>query len=89
MNDGIITIPAIALRGITIMPSGVAHFDVSRKKSIKALEAVMTGDQRIFLVTQKDPDFDHPSKGRLVFSWYSSRSEAGHQNAGWLSTCTE
>ena len=65
MNDGIITIPAIALRGITIMPSGVAHFDVSRKKSIKALEAVMTGDQRIFLVTQKDPDFDHPSKEDL------------------------
>lgn len=65
MNDVIITIPAIALRGITIMPSGVAHFDVSRKKSIKALEAVMTDDQHIFLVTQKDPDFDHPTKEDL------------------------
>ncbi len=65
LNETIITIPAIALRGITIMPSGVAHFDVSRKKSIKALEAVMIKDQRIFLITQKDPDFDHPTKDDL------------------------
>ena len=65
MNEIILTIPAIALRGITIMPSGVAHFDVSRKKSIKALEAVMIKDQKIFLITQKDPDFDHPTKDDL------------------------
>lgn len=47
--------PAVALRGITILPDMIVHFDVSRKKSIRAIEEAMTKDQRIFLITQKDP----------------------------------
>ncbi|MBO5303615.1 MAG: endopeptidase La [Lachnospiraceae bacterium] len=60
MSDMIRTIPAVALRGLTILPGMVAHFDVSRKKSIKAIEEAMMGDQKIFLVTQKDVEVGEP-----------------------------
>ena len=51
-------IAAIALRGMTILPGMVAHFDISRDKSIKAVEAAMNNNQRIFLVTQRDAEVD-------------------------------
>ncbi|MBO5372439.1 MAG: endopeptidase La [Lachnospiraceae bacterium] len=60
MSDIIRTIPAVALRGMTILPGMVAHFDVSRKKSIKAVEEAMMGDQQIFLVTQRDVEDEEP-----------------------------
>ena len=54
-------LPAIALRGITILPDTVIHFDLSRMKSISAVETAMqTENQRIFLTTQKDADVDEP-----------------------------
>ena len=46
----------IALRGTTVLPDMIVHFDVSREKSIRAVEAAMLHDQKIFLLTQKDPD---------------------------------
>ncbi len=52
--------PAIALRGMTILPGMIAHFDISRDKSIKAVEASMNFDQQIYLVTQKDAETDNP-----------------------------
>jgi ATP-dependent Lon protease len=55
-----IRIPAIALRGMTILPGMVAHFDISRDKSIKAVEAAMNDNQHIFLVTQRDTEIDSP-----------------------------
>ena len=55
-----INIPLIPLRGLSIFPYMVLHFDVGRKKSIKALEAAMAKDQRIFLTTQFDIDNDSP-----------------------------
>ncbi len=60
MSDNIITIPAIALRGMTILPGIVAHFDVSRERSIKAVEVAMMGEQKLFLVTQKNIEADDP-----------------------------
>lgn len=57
--------PAVALRGITILPDMIVHFDVSRKKSIRAIEEAMTKDQRIFLITQKDPNVEDPSEDDL------------------------
>ena len=57
--------PAVALRGITILPDMIVHFDVSRKKSIRAIEEAMTKDQRIFLITQKDPKVEEPSEDDL------------------------
>ena len=44
------TIPAIALRGLCVLPKMVVHFDVSRKKSIVALEKAMVRDQKGFSV---------------------------------------
>ena len=46
-------LPATALRGMTILPEMIIHFDLSRKKSIQAIETAMTQDQRVFLITQK------------------------------------
>ncbi len=60
MSDIIITIPAVALRGMTILPGMVAHFDVSREKSVKAVEEAMMGDQNIFLITQRDVEEENP-----------------------------
>ncbi len=53
-------IPMVALRGMTILPGMMAHFDVSRGKSVSAIEAAMLSDQSIFLVTQKDSVVEHP-----------------------------
>ena len=52
--------PAIALRGMTLLPGMVAHFDISRDKSIKAVEAAMNDNQKIYLITQRDADVDNP-----------------------------
>ena len=56
MTQPINILPALALRGTTILPDMIVHFDVSRKKSIKAVEAAMLHEQEIFLITQKDPE---------------------------------
>ena len=53
MDTSLITLPLIPLRGITIFPSMVMHFDVGREKSILALEAAMENDGQVFLVRQK------------------------------------
>ncbi len=65
MNDLIRVMPAIALRGTTILPDMIVHFDISRPKSIKAVEAAMTQNQKIFLITQKDPLVENPAEGDL------------------------
>ena len=54
------TLPIIALRGMTILPDMIIHFDVNRTKSVQALEAAMVEEQNVFLVTQLDPETDHP-----------------------------
>ncbi len=53
-------LPAVALRGMTILPEMMIHFDLSRKKSIMAVEQAMMGNDKVFLVTQKDPDEENP-----------------------------
>lgn len=60
MSEQMRELPAIALRGMTILPGMVAHFDVSRSKSVKAVEQSMLGDQSIFLVAQRDIEEDEP-----------------------------
>ena len=50
MEDKILTIPAVALRGMTILPGMVAHFDISRDKSLRAVEEAMKGDQKLFKI---------------------------------------
>lgn len=55
------TVPAIPLRGLVVYPGMTLHFDVGRKKSIKALNIAMENDQLIFLVAQTDPSIDDPT----------------------------
>lgn len=65
MSDMIQHLPAIALRGTTILPDMIVHFDVSREKSIKAIEKAMVQDQKVFLITQREPQTEEPSQEDL------------------------
>mgnify|MGYP004628392763 CR=1 FL=1 len=60
MTNQNMVLPSIALRGTTILPGMIVHFDVSRERSVKAIEAAMLHDQKIFLVTQIDPEVETP-----------------------------
>lgn len=60
MEEKCLLLPAVALRGITILPGMVAHFDISRSRSIRAVETAIRENQRIFLVTQKNTDREDP-----------------------------
>lgn len=62
MNREIKSLPMVALRGMTIMPEMVVHFDVSREKSIAAIQEAMEGDQKIFLVAQRSIETDDPTQ---------------------------
>ena len=65
MEDRLITLPAIALRGLVVLPEMIQHFDISREKSISAVEHAMVGDQRVFLVAQKHPEEEVPEEADL------------------------
>ena len=65
MSELIETLPVVALRGMTILPDMVIHFDVSRERSVKAIEEAMLRDQRVFLVTQKDVQVENPGPDDL------------------------
>lgn len=65
MDTMIMRMPAVALRGMVILPGMIAHFDISREKSIKAVETCMMDTQKIFLVTQKDVEQEEPTAGDL------------------------
>ena len=60
MDTMIRKLPAVALRGMVILPGMIAHFDVSREKSIRAVEESMMDEQHIFLVAQKDIEREEP-----------------------------
>ena len=60
-DENLLTLPMIPLRGLSVFPNMVLHFDVGREKSINALEKAMVMDQRIFLVAQKDENIDLPT----------------------------
>ncbi len=53
-------LPVVALRGITVLPDMIVHFDVTREKSIQAVEKAMQGDQTVFLVAQQNSEVDEP-----------------------------
>ena len=60
MTEMIKNIPAVALRGMTILPAMIVHFDISRKKSIKAVEQAMLKEQRLFVVAQRSVETEDP-----------------------------
>lgn len=57
--------PTVALRGLTVLPEQVIHFDISRKKSMKAIEEAMLQDRRVFLVAQRDVEVENPKTADL------------------------
>lgn len=61
LDTMILRMPAVALRGMVILPGMIAHFDISRKKSIKAVENCMMDQQRLFLVAQREAAQDEPA----------------------------
>ncbi len=60
-----LTMPVIPLRGMTVLPDAVIHFDLNREKSVQALEYAMMKNTRIFLVTQRDAGIDEPREEHL------------------------
>lgn len=65
MEENNITMPVIALRGLTVLPKMLIHFDISRAKSIAAVEQAMVGDQKVFLATQKNSEDNDPDIEQL------------------------
>ncbi len=65
MEEKMITLPAIALRGLTVLPEMIQHFDISREKSVSAVEYAMVGEQNVFLVTQRNPETEEPTTDAL------------------------
>lgn len=65
MQQIIVTMPVIALRGLTVLPGMTVSFDISRAKSVAAVEKAMVSDQRAGLFTQKDPENADPSLDQL------------------------
>lgn len=60
MENEILHLPMVALRGMAVMPGKTVHFDISRERSIQAVQEAMTGNQRIFLTAQKKIETDEP-----------------------------
>ena len=60
-----VTMPALALRGITVFPDLLIHFDVGREMSIRALDEAMSGGREIFLVTQRELTTEAPGQDDL------------------------
>ena len=62
MDNETRSLPMVALRGLTIMPEMVVHFDVSRERSIAAIQQAMVEEQEIFLVAQKSIETENPGQ---------------------------
>lgn len=65
MSDLVKVMPVVALRGALVMPDMIMHFDISRKKSVKAVEKAMMLNQQVFLVAQKDVNVEDPNQDDL------------------------
>lgn len=62
MENSTLKMPAVALRGMTILPGMITHFDVSRSRSVKAVERAVAEGQPLFVVTQRDPEMENPEQ---------------------------
>ena len=61
-------LPTVALRGMVILPEMITHFDVTRVRSVKAVERALTQEQRLFITAQKDPEDETPDMDRLFLT---------------------
>jgi len=60
MKELVKNLPTVALRGMTILPSMIVHFDISRDKSVRAVEQAMLANQQLLVITQRDPNVSEP-----------------------------
>jgi len=60
MKELVKNLPTVALRGMTILPSMIVHFDISRDKSVRAVEQAMLANQQLLVITQRDPNISEP-----------------------------
>jgi len=60
MEQETMILPVVALRGITVLPDMIVHFDITREKSVQAIEYAMNNNQQVFLVAQMDSQADDP-----------------------------
>lgn len=65
MENELMSLPMVALRGLTVLPEQVTHFDVSREKSVQAITQAMKKDQKIFLVAQREIEVEDPKESDL------------------------
>ena len=65
MENSTLKMPAVALRGMTILPGMITHFDVSRSRSVKSVERAVAEGQPLFAVTQRDPETENPGKDEV------------------------
>ena len=66
MKDNIVSMPMVALRGMTVIPEMVIHFDVSRARSIEAIQkAMQEKEQQVFLVAQRELSIENPEQKDL------------------------
>ena len=65
MENELMSLPMVALRGLAVLPEQVTHFDVSREKSVQAITQAMKKDQKIFLVMQKEVEVEEPKEPDL------------------------
>ncbi len=65
MEDEKKVVPVVALRGLTLLPHMIIHFDVSREKSVNAVEQAMGLDGSLFLITQRNPETEEPKQEEL------------------------
>lgn len=65
MENELMSLPMVALRGLTVLPEQVTHFDVSREKSVQAITQAMKKEQKIFLVAQREIETEEPKEDDL------------------------
>ncbi len=65
MEITVMTMPVIALRALTVLPKMTVSFDISRSRSVAAVEKAMVSDQRVCVVTQRDPEDSSPQIEQL------------------------
>ena len=80
MENERISLPVVALRGMTILPEMVAHFDVSREKSLQAIDQAMTEGEKIFLTGQYEIETEDPDVTDRMYCNNQADCEASEED---------
>ena len=88
MENELMSLPMVALRGLAVLPEQVTHFDVSREKSVQAITQAMKKDQKIFLVMQKEVEVEEPKRVRSLQNWLYCNCKTDCKASGKYETCS-